>query len=144
MQAHRVLLQRTRAVGEAAEQHGELQEVRAAREVIVIGGADDSPQVRVRGRIRPAARVCLRRARGRAAQWPARPRPGSSRPRLPARSRARTVSVPPFCRSPVLPESSDRHSARAPWVPAAPNLASPAASLSVLLPYGDEGSLTPL
>src|SRR5581483_692626 len=45
MQAHRILLDGTRAVGVEASQLGRLQEFRAEREVILAAGAYNSPQL---------------------------------------------------------------------------------------------------
>ena len=60
MQAHRVLFEGTRAVGVAAEQLGEVKEFRAEREVIVSGGAYNSPQLLMLSGIGPAEHLTMR------------------------------------------------------------------------------------
>ena len=60
MQAHRVLLEGTRAVGVAAEQDGELVELRSEREVLLCAGAYNSPQLLLLSGIGPAEEIALR------------------------------------------------------------------------------------
>jgi choline dehydrogenase len=60
MQAHRVLFEGVRAVGVAAEQLGELKEFRAEREVILSGGAYNSPQLLMLSGIGPAEHLTMR------------------------------------------------------------------------------------
>jgi len=60
MQAHKVLLEGTRAVGVAAEQLGEVKQFRAEREVILSGGAYNSPQLLMLSGIGPAEHLTLR------------------------------------------------------------------------------------
>jgi choline dehydrogenase len=55
-----VLFEGTRAVGVAAEQLGELKEFRAEREVILSGGAYNSPQLLMLSGIGPAEHLALR------------------------------------------------------------------------------------
>jgi choline dehydrogenase-like flavoprotein len=60
MLAHKVLFEGTRAVGVAAEQLGQVQEFRAEREVIVCGGAYNSPQLLMLSGIGPAEHLMMR------------------------------------------------------------------------------------
>jgi choline dehydrogenase len=60
MLVHRLLLEGTRAVGVVAAQLGELQEFRAEREVILCGGAYNSPQLLMLSGIGPAEHLELR------------------------------------------------------------------------------------
>jgi choline dehydrogenase len=60
MHVHRVLFDGTRAVGVEAAQLGELQEFRAAREVILCAGAYQSPQLLMLSGIGPAEHLELR------------------------------------------------------------------------------------
>lgn len=55
--AHRVLIERARAVGVEYEQHGRRIEVRAEREVILAGGAFNSPQLLLLSGIGPADEI---------------------------------------------------------------------------------------
>jgi choline dehydrogenase len=60
MHAQRVLFEGTRAVGVEATQLGELKEFRAEREVILCGGAYNSPQLLMLSGIGPAEHLTLR------------------------------------------------------------------------------------
>ncbi len=60
MQVHRVLFEGSRAVGVQAAQLGQLQELRAQREVILCGGAYNSPQLLMLSGIGPAEHLTLR------------------------------------------------------------------------------------
>jgi choline dehydrogenase len=60
MLAHRVLFEGTRAVGVAAEQLGQITEFRAEREVIVSGGAYNSPQLLMLSGIGPAEHLTMK------------------------------------------------------------------------------------
>lgn len=58
--AHRVLFEGARAVGVEASQLGQVQEHRAAREVILCGGAYHSPQLLMLSGVGPAEHLALR------------------------------------------------------------------------------------
>jgi choline dehydrogenase len=60
MHAHRVLFEGGRAVGVEASQLGQLQEFRAEREVILCGGAYNSPQLLMLSGIGPAEHLTMR------------------------------------------------------------------------------------
>jgi choline dehydrogenase len=60
MHVHRVLFEGTRAVGVAASQLGQLQEFRAEREVILSGGAYNSPQLLMLSGVGPAEHLMMR------------------------------------------------------------------------------------
>jgi len=60
MQVSRVLFDGTRAVGVEASQLGQAQELRAAREVILCGGAFNSPQLLMLSGVGPAEHLTLR------------------------------------------------------------------------------------
>jgi choline dehydrogenase len=60
MQAHRVLFEGTRAVGVEAARLGEVQQFRAEREVILCGGAYNSPQLLMLSGIGPAEHLMLK------------------------------------------------------------------------------------
>jgi choline dehydrogenase len=60
MFVHRVLFDGTRAVGVEASQLGQLQELRAEREVILCGGAYNSPQLLMLSGIGPAEHLTMR------------------------------------------------------------------------------------
>ena len=60
MQVHRVLFEGTRAVGVAAAQLGQVQELRAEREVILCGGAYNSPQLLMLSGVGPAEHLAMR------------------------------------------------------------------------------------
>ena len=60
MHVQRVLFEGTRAVGVVAEQLGELKELRAEREVILSGGAYNSPQLLMLSGIGPAEHLTMR------------------------------------------------------------------------------------
>ena len=60
MHAHRVLFEGTRAVGVEASRLGELQEFRAEREVILCGGAYNSPQLLMLSGVGPAEHLTMR------------------------------------------------------------------------------------
>src|SRR5207245_9406102 len=59
MQVHRVLFEGERAVGVQAARLGELHDLRAAREVILCGGAYNSPQLLMLSGIGPAELLSL-------------------------------------------------------------------------------------
>jgi len=60
MHAHRIIFEGNRAVGVAASQLGQLQEFRAEREVILSGGAYNSPQLLMLSGIGPAEHLMMR------------------------------------------------------------------------------------
>jgi choline dehydrogenase len=60
MQVHKVLFEGTRAVGVLAAQLGELKELRAEREVILCGGAYNSPQLLMLSGVGPAEHLSMR------------------------------------------------------------------------------------
>ncbi|HTA35591.1 MAG TPA: FAD-dependent oxidoreductase [Solirubrobacteraceae bacterium] len=60
MHVRRVLFDGTRAVGVEASRLGELQELRAAREVILCGGAYNSPQLLMLSGVGPAEHLTMR------------------------------------------------------------------------------------
>ncbi|HET6448274.1 MAG TPA: GMC family oxidoreductase N-terminal domain-containing protein [Conexibacter sp.] len=60
MLVHRVLFEGTRAVGVEASQLGHVQELRATREVILCGGAYNSPQLLMLSGVGPAEHLLLR------------------------------------------------------------------------------------
>jgi choline dehydrogenase len=60
MQVQRVLFEGTRAVGVQASRLGEVQELRAEREVILCGGAYNSPQLLMLSGVGPAEHLTLR------------------------------------------------------------------------------------
>src|SRR6476646_524766 len=60
MLVHRVLFDGTRAVGVEASQLGQLQELRAEREVILSGGAYNSPQLLMLSGVGPAEHLTMR------------------------------------------------------------------------------------
>jgi choline dehydrogenase len=60
MQVQRVLFEGTRAVGVQASQLGEAQELRAEREVILCGGAYNSPQLLMLSGVGPAEHLTMR------------------------------------------------------------------------------------
>jgi choline dehydrogenase-like flavoprotein len=60
MLVHRVLFDGTRAVGVEASQLGQLQQLRAEREVILCGGAYNSPQLLMLSGIGPAEHLTMR------------------------------------------------------------------------------------
>ncbi len=60
MHVHRVLFEGTRAVGVEASQLGQLQELRAEREVILCGGAYNSPQLLMLSGIGAAEHLTMR------------------------------------------------------------------------------------
>ncbi len=60
MLVHRILFEGTRAVGVQASQLGQLQELRAEREVILCGGAYNSPQLLMLSGIGPAEHLTMR------------------------------------------------------------------------------------
>jgi choline dehydrogenase len=60
MHVHRVLFEGTRAVGVEASQLGQVEEFRAQREVILCGGAFNSPQLLMLSGIGPADHLTLR------------------------------------------------------------------------------------
>ena len=60
MQVNRVLFEGTRAVGVEASQLGQAQELRAEREVILCGGAYNSPQLLMLSGVGPAEHLALR------------------------------------------------------------------------------------
>ena len=60
MQVNRVLFEGTRAVGVEASQLGQAQELRAEREVILCGGAYNSPQLLMLSGVGPAEHLAMR------------------------------------------------------------------------------------
>jgi choline dehydrogenase len=60
MHTHRILFEGTRAVGVVASQLGQLQELRAEREVILAAGAYNSPQLLMLSGVGPAEHLMLR------------------------------------------------------------------------------------
>jgi choline dehydrogenase len=60
MQVQRVLFEGTRAVGVQASQLGEVQELRAEREVILCGGSYNSPQLLMLSGVGPAEHLTIR------------------------------------------------------------------------------------
>ena len=60
MHVQRVLFEGTRAVGVQASQLGEVQEFRAEREVILCGGAYNSPQLLMLSGVGPAEHLAMR------------------------------------------------------------------------------------
>jgi choline dehydrogenase len=60
MHVHRVLFEGTRAVGIEASRLGEVQELRAEREVILCGGAYNSPQLLMLSGVGPAEHLAMR------------------------------------------------------------------------------------
>ncbi|MCW2967090.1 MAG: hypothetical protein JWM71_862 [Solirubrobacteraceae bacterium] len=60
MHVHRVLFEGTRAVGVAAAQLGQITEFRAEREVILCGGAYNSPQLLMLSGVGPAEHLTMR------------------------------------------------------------------------------------
>ncbi|HWA54197.1 MAG TPA: GMC family oxidoreductase N-terminal domain-containing protein [Solirubrobacterales bacterium] len=60
MQVHRVLFDGKRAVGVEASQLGQVQELRAEREVILCGGAYNSPQLLMLSGVGPAEHLTMR------------------------------------------------------------------------------------
>ncbi|HTZ87018.1 MAG TPA: GMC family oxidoreductase N-terminal domain-containing protein [Solirubrobacteraceae bacterium] len=60
MLVHRILFEGTRAVGVEASRLGELQELRAEREVILSGGAYNSPQLLMLSGVGPAEHLTMR------------------------------------------------------------------------------------
>ncbi len=60
MHVHRILFDGTRAVGVAASQLGQLQEFHAEREVILCGGAYNSPQLLMLSGVGPAEHLMMR------------------------------------------------------------------------------------
>jgi len=60
MHVNRVLFEGTRAVGVEADRLGEVQELRAEREVILCGGAFNSPQLLMLSGVGPAEHLALR------------------------------------------------------------------------------------
>ncbi len=60
MHVHRVLFEGTRAVGVQAAQLGQIQELRAEREVILCGGTYNSPQLLMLSGVGPAEHLALR------------------------------------------------------------------------------------
>jgi choline dehydrogenase len=60
MQVTRLLFQGTRAVGVEASQLGQVQELRAEREVVLCGGAYNSPQLLMLSGVGPAEHLALR------------------------------------------------------------------------------------
>ncbi len=60
MQVHKIMIEGGRAVGVQAAQLGQAQEYRAEREVIVCGGAYNSPQLLMLSGIGPAEHLALR------------------------------------------------------------------------------------
>jgi choline dehydrogenase len=60
MQVHKILIEGARAVGVQAARMGQVQEYRAEREVIVCGGAYNSPQLLMLSGIGPAEHLALR------------------------------------------------------------------------------------
>ena len=60
MHVNRVLFEGTRAVGVEASQLGEAQELRAEREVILCGGAYNSPQLLMLSGVGPAEHLAMR------------------------------------------------------------------------------------
>ena len=60
MHVHRILFEGTRAVGVEASQLGQTQELRAEREVILCGGAYNSPQLLMLSGVGPAEHLTMR------------------------------------------------------------------------------------
>jgi len=60
LHVHRVLFEGTRAVGVTGEQHGQLVELRAEREVLLCAGAYNSPQLLLLSGIGPAEELAAR------------------------------------------------------------------------------------
>ena len=60
MLVHRILFEGTRAVGVQASQLGQLQQLRAEREVILCGGAYNSPQLLMLSGVGPAEHLTMR------------------------------------------------------------------------------------
>lgn len=60
MQVHRILFEGTRAVGVEASQLGQVQELRARREVILCAGTYNSPQLLMLSGVGPAEHLALR------------------------------------------------------------------------------------
>ena len=60
MQVQRILFEGTRAVGVAASQLGQVQELRAEREVILCGGSYNSPQLLMLSGVGPAEHLTMR------------------------------------------------------------------------------------
>ena len=60
MLVHRIVFEGTRAVGVEASQLGQLQELRAEREVILCGGAYNSPQLLMLSGVGPAEHLTMR------------------------------------------------------------------------------------
>ncbi len=80
MHVNRVLFEGTRAVGVEATQLGQAQELRAEREVILCGGAYNSPQLLMLSGVGPAEHLALREI-----EVAARPAGGRREPQRPRR-----------------------------------------------------------